>query len=116
MSKYIIQGREYDSRVVLKASLNIWRRVLLEQGVGMKTVIGDVQSLKSMADVFEDPKLQKSWMAFVWVIRLSSGEDLTFEEANDVPLDEFRIILEEPKEAEAPKAPAASDQDASPEP
>jgi hypothetical protein len=114
VSKYIIQGREYNSRVVLKASLNIWRRVLLEQGVGMKTVIGDVQSLKSMDDVFEDPKLQKSWMAFVWVLRLASGEDLTFEEANDVPLDEFRIILGDSEEDEAPKAQPASDQDESP--
>lgn len=115
MKKFVIQGREYDPRTALRASLNVWRRVLLEQGVGMKTVLGDVQSVKSPDDIYEDPKIQKSWMAFVWVLRLAAGEDLSFEEANEVPLDDDGELVED-EEPEIPKAPAASDQDASPEP
>lgn len=109
MKKFVIQGREYDPRAALRASLNVWRRVLLDQGVGMKTVLGDIEQIKSSADIMEDPKLQKSWMAYVWAIRLAAGEDLTFEEANDFPLDEFALVTEDEEEAEAPKAPADSD-------
>jgi hypothetical protein len=109
--KFVIQGREYDPRSALRASLNVWRRILLDQGVGMKTVIGDVEQIKSSADLMEDPKLQKSWMAYVWAIRLAAGEDVTFEEANDFPLDEFMLVIEDKEEesTEAPKAPADSD-------
>ena len=108
MNKFVIQGREYDPRAALRASLNVWRRALLDQGVGMKTVLGDVQQIKSSIDIMEDPKLQKSWMVFVWVIRLAAGEDLTFEEANDFPLDEFAYVTED-DEPEDPKAVADSD-------
>ena len=114
MSKFIIAGREYRPESALKASLNIWRRVLTEQGVGLKTVIADISAISSPIDILEDPKLLKSFMVFFWVLRLAAGEEVTFEEVGEVALDDFRVVVGEEEPAEDPKAPADSEADASP--
>ena len=114
MSKFIIGGREYRPESALKASLNVWRRVITEQGVGLKTVIADVGTIKAPLDILEDPKLLKSFMAFIWVLRLAAGEDVTFDEVGDLALDDFQFAADDEEPAEGPKAPADSDQDASP--
>lgn len=113
MSKFIIAGREYDPQAAQRAELTVCLRVLTEQGVGMKTILSDVASIVTSSDLLEDPKLLKSFMCFVWVLRLSAGEDVTFEDANRVALADFQIVADD-NEGSDPKAPVVSDPDAGP--
>lgn len=105
--KILISGKEYDLEAGLsRPSLLTLMELQAKAGVGMKTLQRTAHEFqgKSPMDIIDDPDTLRVFASIIWLARKVAGEKITFEEAADVPLDEYEWVTEDalPLADEAP--------------
>lgn len=103
----VIQGKRYDLIETLsKPSLNdlYYLKVKTKSedfpaGVSLKSMVPVMLRMADISDdpaaILDDPELLLNLRALVFLCRRHAGEKLTFDEANDFPIDEFSFEREE---------------------
>lgn len=110
--KFMLRGGEtvYDCEAgIEKASLGLLYELKVKTGVGVKQLARMVQTLgkfEDPMDALSDKDAFRALMIVIWLARRHAGEKLSVEEANDVALNDFILVRDEPEEVEeaAPKA------------
>ena len=98
--RIVIEGREYDAANLAKVTL--LDALELKKQTGMS--LADIEEGMKTADdgsLLEDEGALKALAAFMWITRRRAGENITFNEAADVPMADISFIDDEPAEEPA---------------
>lgn len=115
--KLVINGKKYDlEESIQKVTLQNLYVLKVSHGVGMKSIMETFQRFEDEKDplgFLDDADAMLGFQAMIWLVRRHAGEQLTLEEANDIPLDQ--LLFEDDEEpagggapGEAQPAPTAS--------
>jgi hypothetical protein len=115
--KFVIQGKQYDVEGGLSnATLQTLYVLKVRQGIGMKSLLEAADKMSKIADpldLLEDAEMFKVLMAIIWLARKGAGENITFEEANEVGIGQLEVLNDDEPEEEAdavdPKAVSGPD-------
>lgn len=107
--KLVVNGVEYDGRLQpFIGDLRLLKRTL---GFGWGTVAERMQRISPETDalaLLDDEEFLDALLAWMWMVRLRAGErDVTFDQVLLTPIDDIRLLGDDPSAAEE----AARDED-----
>lgn len=111
--KIVIADREYPQPSLGRLSVTQLMRLERETGLSRRQIREKFEQMQNLSEAEREEADDALILTGItlWVSRMAAGEDIGFEAACDVPIDEVRFILEPGDDEVAPdprQAPPAS--------